>query len=79
MLRLLALRAGLLAALAASFALGGAGFAADTSSSASERLAGLRHAATITVDDEGISHVRARNEHDLYFMQGWVHARERLF
>jgi penicillin G amidase len=36
-------------------------------------------AASITVDQEGISHVRARNEHDLYFMQGWVHARERLF
>jgi penicillin G amidase len=36
-------------------------------------------AASITVDQEGISHVRASNEHDLYFMQGWVHARERLF
>lgn len=79
MLRLLALRAGLLAALTASFTLSGAAFAADTSSGTSERLAGLRQAATITVDDEGISHVRASNEHDLYFMQGWVHARERLF
>jgi len=46
---------------------------------AAERLAGLRRAATLTVDAEGISHVRAANEHDLYFMQGWVHARERLF
>lgn len=79
MLRLLALRAGLLAALTASITLNGAAFAADTSSGTSERLAGLQQAATITVDDEGISHVRARNEHDLYFMQGWVHARERLF
>src|SRR5467141_1599423 len=44
-----------------------------------QRLAGLQGAARITIDDEGISHVRARNEHDLYFMQGWVHARDRLF
>ncbi len=44
-----------------------------------QRLADLRETATISVDGEGISHVRARNEHDLYFLQGWVHARERLF
>src|SRR6267378_3899298 len=44
-----------------------------------QRLAGLQGAARITIDDEGISHVRARNEHDLYFMQGWVHAGDRLF
>src|SRR6266480_4479975 len=44
-----------------------------------QRLARLQDAARITIDDEGISHVRANNEHDLYFMQGWVHARDRLF
>jgi penicillin amidase len=44
-----------------------------------QHLAGLREAATISVDSEGISHVRAKNEHDLYFLQGWVHAHERLF
>src|SRR2546426_11890840 len=44
-----------------------------------QRLAGLQEAARITIDDEGISHVRANNEHDLYFMQGWVHAGDRLF
>ena len=79
MLRLLALRVALLAALTASFILGGAVFAGDTSAGTSAGLAGLRQAATITVDNEGIAHVRAGNEHDLYFMQGWVHARERLF
>jgi penicillin amidase len=42
-------------------------------------LAGLQQPASIAVDQEGIPHVRARNQHDLYFMQGWVHARERLF
>lgn len=41
---------------------------------ASERMA-----ATVTVDKEGISHVSARTERDLYFMQGWVHANDRLF
>src|SRR5437773_6637937 len=46
---------------------------------APQRLAGLQDAARIRIDDEGISHVRANNEHDLYFMQGWVHARDRLF
>lgn len=44
-----------------------------------QRLAGLHEAATITIDGEGIAHVRANNEHDLYFLQGWTHARERLF
>src|SRR4051812_9512125 len=35
--------------------------------------------ASVTVDEEGISYVSASNEHDLYFTQGWVHARDRLF
>src|SRR5690349_5524722 len=39
----------------------------------------VREPASITIDSEGISHVRARNEHDLYFRQGWVHAGDRLF
>jgi penicillin amidase len=42
-------------------------------------LAGLQAAATISFDAESILHVHANNEHDLYFLQGWVHARERLF
>ena len=40
---------------------------------------GLQESATISIDAEGIAHVRANNEHDLYFLQGWTHARERLF
>src|SRR5213595_293629 len=44
-----------------------------------QRLAGLQDAARVTIDSEGISHVRAHNDHDLYFMQGWVHARDRVF
>jgi len=40
---------------------------------------GLQESATISTDGEGIAHLRANNEHDLYFLQGWTHARERLF
>src|SRR3989441_968888 len=66
----------MLRALALSLLLGiGAAVLAETP----QRLAGLQDAARITIDDEGISHVRANNEHDLYFMQGWVHAGDRLF
>jgi len=72
MVRALALRLG----ACVLFSLHGASFALAESP---ERLAGLLEAATISVDAEGISHVRANNEHDLYFLQGWVHARERLF
>ena len=42
-------------------------------------IAGLQEAATLSIDGDGIAHVRANNEHDLYFMQGWTHARDRLF
>jgi penicillin amidase len=72
MFRALALRLGVCVLLS----LQGSPFALAESP---ERLAGLLEAATISVDAEGISHVRANNEHDLYFLQGWVHARERLF
>src|SRR6266699_7310325 len=76
MLRFLALCA---AHFAASFCMTTAAFAGDSTFGSPQSLAGLRDAAKVTVDDEGISHVRASNEHDLYFMQGWVHARDRLF
>ena len=43
------------------------------------RIAGLRDAAEISRDAAGIPHVRAGNEHDLFFLQGWAHAEDRLF
>lgn len=46
---------------------------------AQAQLAGLQAPASVTLDEAGIPHVRAANDHDLYFMQGWVHARERFF
>jgi len=66
----------MLRALALSLLLG---ISAAVLAETPQRLAGLQAATSITIDDEGISHVRANNEHDLYFMQGWVHARDRLF
>src|SRR3989475_8134316 len=66
----------MLRALALSLLLG---ISAAVLAETPQRLAGLQDATRITIDDEGIAHVRANNEHDLYFMQGWVHAGDRLF
>src|SRR5690349_20319701 len=52
---------------------------AEPAAGAPQPIAGLREPARVTVDEEGISHVRAHNDHDLYFMQGWVHVGDRLF
>ena len=43
------------------------------------RLPGLHASATIVRDGAGIAHVQAADEHDLFFMQGFVHAQDRLF
>jgi penicillin amidase len=43
------------------------------------RLPGLHGPASITRDVDGIAHIAASNEHDLLFLQGWVHASDRLF
>src|SRR5688572_2153110 len=40
---------------------------------------GLADAATVVRDDTGVPHVFARNERDVVFLQGWQHARDRLF
>ena len=43
------------------------------------RLAGLQAAAEVSRDTYGIAHIRAGNDHDLYLLQGYVHAQDRLF
>ncbi len=54
--------------------------AADAVSSSAElALPGLSQKATIVRDAEGIAHIRARNSEDLFYLQGWVHAEDRLF
>src|SRR5690349_16303967 len=40
---------------------------------------GLRAPVEIVRDHSGISHIYARNEHDLFFAQGYAAARDRLF
>jgi penicillin amidase len=42
-------------------------------------LSGLTAAAEITRDTKGIAHIQADNPHDLYFLQGYVHAQDRFF
>src|SRR5688500_9933179 len=43
------------------------------------RLDGLSDVGKIVRDDDGIPHVIAQNERDMLFLQGWTHARDRLF
>jgi penicillin amidase len=40
---------------------------------------GLREAVDVLRDRWGINHIFARNEHDLFFVQGYTAARDRLF
>ncbi len=42
-------------------------------------LPGLQGGVQVMRDRSGIAHIRASNEDDLFFMQGWVHAQDRLF
>src|SRR5436190_13879072 len=75
MFRLIALSV----ASALSLSVASTALADESAAGAPQPIAGLREPARVTVDNEGISHVRAHNDHDLYFMQGWVHAGDRLF
>ncbi|MGZ8377090.1 MAG: penicillin acylase family protein, partial [Gemmatirosa sp.] len=43
------------------------------------RAPGLRAPVTLLRDSAGVVHVRAANEHDLFYAQGWSAARDRLF
>lgn len=39
----------------------------------------LRDAVSILIDDQGVPHVFAENDHDLYFAQGYITAKDRLW
>src|SRR5687768_8329071 len=43
------------------------------------RVPGLQRPAQVLRDAHGIPHIFATNEHDLFFLQGWVHAQDRFF
>lgn len=42
-------------------------------------LAGLRDSVKIIIDDRGVPHIYARNDYDLFYAIGFMHARERLW
>ena len=52
---------------------------AQSPSASALRVSGLRAAVDVTRDSAGIVHIRATNEHDLFFAQGYNAARDRLF
>src|SRR5262245_54918526 len=39
----------------------------------------LQSAAQVTRDANGVAHILAGNDHDLFLLQGYVHAQDRLF
>jgi penicillin G amidase len=43
------------------------------------RAPGLHAPVTLTRTTDGIAHLSARDSHDLFFAQGWVHGTDRLF
>src|SRR5438132_997689 len=68
-----------LAAASLTLSLVQTGAAADPGAVQPIRMPQLHAAASIVRDTNHIAHVQARNEHDLFFLQGWVHAEDRLF
>ena len=43
------------------------------------RIPGLLGPAAVVRDVDGVPHIKSTNEHDLFLLQGWVHADDRLF
>ncbi|MFV8828622.1 penicillin acylase family protein [Alkalihalobacterium sp. APHAB7] len=43
------------------------------------QLSGLQETVTVWRDENGVPHIEAKNENDLYFAQGYVTAQDRLF
>src|SRR5262245_8364825 len=52
---------------------------ADTPLQASTQRLGVQSPAQIVRDVDGIPHISAKSETDMAFLQGYVHARDRLF
>jgi len=70
------------AALSVAVGLSGLALVGATPSQATASptpLDGLEYAARLTVDRSGVTHIAAGSPHDLFFLNGWVHARDRLF
>ena len=43
------------------------------------KLEGLIDKVTVVRDEEGVPHIKAKNDHDLYMAQGYITAQDRLF
>jgi penicillin amidase len=42
-------------------------------------ISGLSEPVNVVRDEQGVPHITAKNEHDLYFAQGFIQAQDRLF
>ncbi|OZU88214.1 penicillin acylase family protein [Virgibacillus indicus] len=42
-------------------------------------LSALEHEVTVITDENGVPHIKAVNEHDLYIAQGYIQAQDRIF
>jgi penicillin G amidase len=56
-----------------------AGLLATSAAADPVDVPGLEGPARVDRDANGIAHIRAGSRHDLFFLQGWVHAQDRLF
>ncbi len=43
------------------------------------KFSGVQHSATVWFDSRMVPHIHADNEHDLYFLEGYIHASFRLW
>lgn len=43
------------------------------------RIEGIKDSASVRYDEQQIPHIFARNDHDLYFVQGYITAKDRLW
>ena len=43
------------------------------------RLKGLQESVSVSYDNYGVPHIKAKNDHDLFLAFGYVHAQDRLF
>lgn len=46
---------------------------------ADHKFPGVQHTTTVWIDSQMVPHIHAANDHDLYFMQGYIHAYFRLW
>lgn len=68
-----------LAALFIPLSFSGNPLAQDQAGTSVEALPGLQQRAAVVRDTFGIPHVTASNDHDVYFMMGYLHAQDRFF